>query len=85
MAGERMTTKKPMEDPELLALPVTVDMETAGRAFGMGRTKAYEMARAGTFPCQVLPLGRRIVVTKSALLEALGIPWTPRAGEQSAA
>jgi hypothetical protein len=85
MAGEGMTTKKPMEDPELLALPVTVDMETAGRAFGMGRTKAYEMARAGTFPCPVLPLGRRIVVTKAALLKALGVPWSLHAGEQSAA
>jgi hypothetical protein len=85
MAGERMTTKRPMEEPELLALPVTVKLETAGRAFGMGRTKAYELARAGKFPCPVLPLGRRIVVTKAALLNALGVPWAPHAGEQSAA
>lgn len=64
-------TKKPMSEEELLALPVTVDMETAGRAFGMGRTKAYQMARANQFPCEVLPLGRRFVVTKAALLAAL--------------
>lgn len=84
MAGESMT-KNPMTDAELLALPPTVDMETAGRAFLMGRTKAYQMARAGTFPCLVLPLGRRYVVTKAALLKALGIEWPRHPGEQSAA
>lgn len=67
----------PMSEEELLALPVTVDLETAGRAFLMGRTKAYEMARAGEFPCKVLPLGRRFVVTKSALLAVLGVEWHP--------
>jgi predicted DNA-binding transcriptional regulator AlpA len=78
-------TKKPMSEAELLALPMTVDMATAGRAFGMGRTKAYEMARAGDFPCPVLPLGRRFVVTKAALLKAHGIDWAPQGGERSAA
>lgn len=71
------TIKNPMSEEELLALPVTVDLETAGRAFLMGRTKAYELARATEFPCQVLPSGRRFVVTKAALLAALGIEWRP--------
>lgn len=64
--------KKPMTDAELAALDTTVDMETAGRAFRMGRTKAYQLARQEEFPCDVLPLGRRFVVTKAALLRALG-------------
>ena len=72
-----MSIKSPMSEEELLRLPVTVDLETAGRAFRMGRTKAYEQARAGEFPCQVLPSGRRFVVTKAALLAALGIEWHP--------
>lgn len=64
--------KNPMTDAELAALGPTVDMETAGRAFRMGRTKAYELARQHEFPCEVLPLGHRLVVTKAALLRALG-------------
>jgi hypothetical protein len=39
-----------MQKDELLALPVSVDLTTAGRAFGLGRTRAYELARAGQFP-----------------------------------
>lgn len=63
-----------MRVEELLALPVTVDLETAGRAWGMGRTKSYELALRGEFPCAVLRLGRRYRVTRAGLLAALGIP-----------
>jgi hypothetical protein len=80
-----MEAARPMSDDELLALPVTVDLVTAGRAFRMGRTKAYELARTDQFPCQVLPLGRRFVVTKSALLAALGVPWHPGSQAEPAA
>lgn len=62
-----------MQKDELLALPVSVDLTTAGRAFGLGRTRAYELARAGQFPCRVIPVGRKFRVPRSALLEALGI------------
>jgi hypothetical protein len=58
---------------ELLALPVSVDLTTAGRAFGLGRTRSYELARAGQFPCRVILVGRKFRVPRSALLEALGI------------
>lgn len=76
-----------MSEPELRALPVTVDLKTAGRAFGFGRTKSYELARAGDFPCPVLPLGARFVVTKIALLRALGYetPEMPPADTQESA
>ena len=62
-----------MQKDELLALPVSVDLTTAGRAFGLGRTRAYELARSGKFPCRVIPVGRKFRVPRSALLEALGI------------
>lgn len=58
---------------ELLALPPSVDIITAGRAFGIGRTKAHELARADGFPCRVLRLGTRYRVPRSAIFEALGI------------
>lgn len=62
-----------MSEAELLSLPVSVDLVTAGRAFGLGRTKAFELAQAGDFPCTVLTIGRRLRVPRSAIFEALGI------------
>ena len=35
---------------EVAALPAVTDLVTAGRALGLGRTRAYELARAGQFP-----------------------------------
>lgn len=64
-----------MKDDELLALPVTIDVPTAGRAWGFGREKSYALAAAGAFPCEVRTLGGRKVVLKAALLAALGIRW----------
>jgi hypothetical protein len=64
---------QPLTEAELLALPPTVDLTTAGRAFRMGRTKAYELARQGRFPVRVLSVGPKFVVPKRAILEALGI------------
>lgn len=65
-----------MSMDELLALPVSVNIVTAGRAFGLGRTKAHELARAGNFPCRVLRLGNRYRAPRSAIFEALGIDPT---------
>ena len=58
---------------ELLALPVSVDLVTAGRAFGMGRTKSFELAQRDEFPCRVLKIGKKYRVPRSAILDALGI------------
>lgn len=62
-----------MTPDELHALPVSVDLVTAGRAFLMGRTKAYELARAGEFPVPVLRLGNSYRVARAHLLQALGL------------
>lgn len=62
-----------MSMDELFAVPVSVDIVTAGRAFGFGRTKAFELARAGEFPCRVIRVGRKYRVPRSALFEALGV------------
>jgi hypothetical protein len=58
---------------ELRALPISVDLVTAGRAFGLGRTLSHELARAGRFPCRVLRVGARYRVPRSAIFESLGI------------
>ena len=57
---------------ELRKLPVSVDLATAGRAFGIGRTKAHELARSGEFPCRVLRVGAKYRVPRAAIFEALG-------------
>jgi hypothetical protein len=62
-----------MTPSEVLALPVVVDVPTAGRALGMGSTLAYDLARAGAFPCRVLRVGRLYKVPRSGLLEVLGL------------
>lgn len=61
-----------MSADEALRLPLSFPLVVAARAFGIGRTRAYELARAGEFPCRVISVGSRYKVSRSALLEALG-------------
>ncbi|WP_245647166.1 helix-turn-helix domain-containing protein [Microtetraspora niveoalba] len=39
-----------------------IDVVTAGRLLGFGRTKAYRLAKNGEFPCRVLRIGRSYLV-----------------------
>ena len=54
-------------------LGTTIDVETAGAILGIGRSKSYELAKAGEFPVRVLRIGRRYLVPTPALLDLLGI------------
>ncbi len=58
---------------ELLALPAAVDLTTAGRALGLGRTKTYELAQQGEFPVQLLRIGTAYRVVTAELLELLQV------------
>jgi hypothetical protein len=58
---------------EIRALPAVVDLLTAGRVLGVGRTKSYELARTGRFPCPVLRVGRSYLVPTAGLLTLLGL------------
>lgn len=58
---------------ELRALPAVVDLPTAARALGVGRSAAYELVRLGAWPTPVLRLGRLIRVPSAPLLELLGL------------
>jgi hypothetical protein len=63
---------------ELLALPVVVDVPTAARALGLGRSTAYELARRDEFPCPVLRVGTSYRVPTAGLMRVLGVePPTP--------
>lgn len=52
---------------ELVATTATTDVETAGRAYCIGRAKAYSMAKAGEFPVPVLKVGHRYRVRTADL------------------
>ncbi|MFI9466813.1 helix-turn-helix domain-containing protein [Streptomyces sp. NPDC052492] len=58
---------------DVLKLPAVVDLVTAGRALGIGRTLAYDLARRGDLPVPVLRLGNAYRVRRADLLAVLGI------------
>lgn len=78
------TNAKTLSYEEVLALPVSVDLVTAARCFGISRTKAHELARAGEFPCPVLRLGVQYRVTRADLFRVLGIETAPAVLDETA-
>lgn len=64
---------EPLTPEEVMALPTSVDVEVAGLAFGIARTKAYKMARLGEFPVPVLRLGHRYRVPTAPIKRLLGL------------
>jgi hypothetical protein len=58
--------------------PNVVDVETAGRLLGIGRTAAYQRAREGTLP-GLLPISGRHLVSLFVLEDVMGVErgtWT---------
>ena len=53
-------------------LPAVIDLVTAGRILGIGRTKAYRLAQQGRFPCRVLRIGRSYLVPAREVWALLG-------------
>jgi hypothetical protein len=64
---------RPLTRSQLLSLAATTDIVTGGRAFGLGRTVAYELVRAGEFPCKVIKTGGVYRVITADLLRVLAI------------
>lgn len=62
-----------MHVDDLLALPAAVDVVTAGRALGISRTTAYDLAKRGEFPVPLLRLGVQYRARRVDLLELLGV------------
>lgn len=59
---------------EIRALGTVTTIETAGRAFGLSRSAAYDLAARGKFPCPVVKVSeRRYRVPVAGLLRALGL------------
>jgi Helix-turn-helix domain len=65
--------KSVLTQEELLALPVTVDVVTAGRAFGVSRDGTYDLLRRGEFPVRTVKVGRSRRVPRAELFRVLGV------------
>jgi hypothetical protein len=62
-----------MTREQLLALPVTVDLQTAGRAWGLSRSRVYDAHARNALPFPVVVVSGRLKVTRAALLKSLDI------------
>ncbi|WSW98513.1 hypothetical protein OG714_31730 [Streptomyces sp. NBC_00989] len=62
-----------MRRTELLELPVVIDLVTAARALGIGRTRAFELVRRDEFPVPAIRVGSTWRVPTAPLLALLGI------------
>jgi len=67
--GDSVTS---MSAEELRALPPVIDLPTAARVLGIGRTAAYSLVRSGEWPSPVLRLGGTIRVPTAPLLALIG-------------
>jgi len=68
---------QPLTIDQLRTLPSVVDLTTAARALGIGRTKAYQLAQHNDFPCRIIRVGRAYHVPTAELLTLLGITPLP--------
>jgi len=59
--------------PEVQPVPAVLDLVTAARMLGIGRTVAYRLVRQGAWPTPVLGLGHQIKVPRAPLLALLGL------------
>ncbi|MFC6236959.1 DNA-binding protein [Longivirga aurantiaca] len=57
-----------MNRTEIEQLPPLVDLPTAARVLGIGRTLAYELVKADLWPTTVLRVGKLIRIPTAALL-----------------
>ena len=60
-----------MTAEQVLALPAVVDLQTAARALGIGRTAAYDLVRSGAWPTPVLRVGKLIRIPTAPIAQLL--------------
>ncbi|HEV8279810.1 MAG TPA: DNA-binding protein [Streptosporangiaceae bacterium] len=52
-------------------LPAAVDLTTAARALGVGRSTMYEAVRTGRCPVKTITVSRKVMVLTADLVRAL--------------
>lgn len=60
----------------------TLTITEAAELLGIGRNLAYQLAARDELPVRVLHLGRRLLVPRRLLLEAVGIGDAPANGHR---
>jgi SAM-dependent methyltransferase len=75
--GARLDDSRVWSAADVRALGVSTDLVTAASILGVGRTVAYAMARAGTFPVPVHRVGRLYRVPTAPILRLLAIDPAP--------
>ncbi|WP_019547872.1 hypothetical protein [Streptomyces sulphureus] len=70
---ENAGMQRGMSRAELLALPAAIDLETSNRALALGRSKGYDLAQRGQYPCRLLRLGNAYRVVTAELQALLGV------------
>ena len=78
-AGGRAVRGGVLTVGQVEVLPATVGLVEAGRALGIGRSSAYQLARDGQFPCPLIRVGALYRVPTAGLLRLLQLtpPPTP--------
>ena len=61
-----------MTRDELAALPPILDVPTAARVLGIGRSLAYDLVRRSQWPTPVVRVGKLIKIPTEPLLGLLG-------------
>jgi excisionase family DNA binding protein len=82
---EDIIEPRPLTISQLADLPVTIDLMTAAQILGIGRTKAYQLARSNEFPCLIIRVGDLYRVSTADLLRLLGTSAEPGCPSQDAA
>ena len=60
-----------MTRDELDALPPVLDVPTAAKVLGIGRSLAYDLVRRGNWPTPVLHIGKLIKIPSAPLLRLI--------------
>jgi predicted DNA-binding transcriptional regulator AlpA len=55
------------------ALGATIELSTVGQILGLSRNHSSDLARRGQFPVPVLPIGSRLRVATTQVINFLGI------------
>ncbi|SCL73574.1 hypothetical protein [Micromonospora peucetia] len=73
-------SKRPVAEwtvERIRSLGVVTNVVTAGAALGIGRTKAYELAKMNQFPVRILKVGFRYLVPVADIMDLLVGETTP--------
>lgn len=62
---------------EVRALPAVVDLPTAARMLGVGRSVAYALVRSGDWPTPIIRVGKLIKVPTAPIAALLGVAALP--------